>query len=162
MNEPQWAILQLRDGLDPISAEDIERDLRARWPKVVCRFPALKQGVVDFDNPLSAYIFVRTPVSRKIENSQFAMRLLREPTVKLPNGRFRVGGLQKVSESELRLMAPNIELPEPGVSVRVTAGDWAGLEGVVVESSGTAIKVLVELWSRKRLLKLEPSEFQLA
>lgn len=132
-------------------AEVIEQDLRARWSQVVCWFPALKQGIPDRDNPLSAYVFVRAPLSPRIERSPYALRLLRDP---------RTHELQKVTDHELRQMVLPPELPEPFTTVHITSGDWAGLSGTVVERNCKTVKVLVELWSSTRIVTLEPSEYR--
>lgn len=150
MEHPYWAILVLRDFNEPIPVSDVEHDLRQRWDKVVCRFPAVKQGLLDRSNPLSSYVFVQTPVSSKIERSVYATRFLRDPGTRK---------LQKVTDAELLAMAPTILLPSPGETVIVTVGDWAGLEATVVEAAGEQVQVLVELWSKRAVLKLLPNEY---
>lgn len=147
-----WAVLQLREQSDPIPVADLERDLLAHWPQAVCKFPAVKQGLLDRDNPLSLYVFVKAPVSPKIESSLYASRLLREP------GSSR---LQKVSAAELEQMVAPPALPPPGSVVRVTAGDWADMEGVVVAQNCTQVSVLLELWSKKAVISLSPNELQI-
>jgi len=148
--EQHWAILSLRESNDPLSIAEIERDLRNRWPKVEVKFPAVRHGQLDKDNPLSSYIFVRTPVSRKIENSIYATRLLRDPSSRR---------IHKITDVELAAMAPTILLPQPGSTVIVTTGDFAGLEAVVVEATDQSVKALVELWSKKAVVNLLPNEF---
>lgn len=145
----QWAVLQLREHSDPIPVSDLERDLLARWPQAVCRFPAVKQGVLDRDNPLSLYVFVKAPVSTKIEASLYAAHLLREPSSHR---------LYKVSDRELEEMVAPPALPPLGTLVRVTAGDWADMEGVVVAQNCTQVSVLLELWSKKAVVALLPNE----
>lgn len=145
-----WAVLQLRDQTDPLPVADLERDLLARWPAAICQFPAVKQGLLDRENPLSAYVFVRTPISPKLETSPYATRFLRDVTSRK---------LQKVSDTELRAMVAPPALPPPGTMVRVTAGDWADMEGVVVSQNCTQVGVLLELWSKKAVVDLAPTEF---
>lgn len=146
-----WAILQLREQTESLRTAEIERDLRARWADVICRFPAVKQGQLDRDNPLSAYVFVQTPLSPKIEKSIYTSGLLRDPVTRK---------LQKVTDADLAEMVPTTPLPAPGTSVRVTVGDWSGLEAQVVERNCQTIKVLIELWSKTTILTLAPNEFQ--
>lgn len=147
-----WAVLQLKETSELIPAGEVEQDLRRRWPRVTCRFPAVKQGYLDRDNPLSSYIFVLTPLATaKLESSPFVTRFMRHPVTRR---------LATISDAELAAMAPTLQLPSPGSVVRVTAGDWAGLEGTVVECNCQSVKALVELWSRQSVLTLAPNEFQ--
>lgn len=126
---------------------DLEADLRARWPKTVCTFPAVRQGLLDRDNPLSSYVFIRSPASPKLEASPYVAHYLRV-----------AHRLQLVSDAELRVMAKPPLLPPCGTLVRVTAGDWADMEGVVVAQNCTAVSVLLELWSRKSVVELPSTE----
>lgn len=119
----------------------------------MCWFPALKQGVPDRDNPLSAYVFVRAPLSPRIERSPYVLRLLRNP---------RTRELQKVTDAELRAMVRLPALPPPQTVVTITGGPCAGLTGTVVETNCRSIRVLVELWSTSKLVTLEPNEFERA
>lgn len=115
------------------------------------RFPAVRAGLLDRENPISLYVFVKNPASPKLETSPYATRYL------------RIAGstkLQLVSESELKQMAVPPALPPPGTVVRVTAGDWSDMEGVVVAQNCTKVSVLLELWSRRTVIELPPAEFQ--
>lgn len=144
-----WAVLQLREHPDPLAVSDLERDLVARCPTVVCRFPAIKLGLLDRDNPLSAYVFVQAPAPLKLEASPYATRFLRDAH----------NQTHLVSDVELaQVIAPPI-LPPLGQLVRVTAGDWTDMEGVVVSQNCRSVGVLLELWSRKSVVDLSPTEF---
>lgn len=145
-----WGILHLKDTPDPIPVSLVEQDLRARWQDVVCRFPAVKQGLLDRDNPLSAYVFIQSPLSPKIEKSQFALRLLRDPVTRR---------LQKVTDVELAELIVPPSLPAPGTPVIITHGEWSGLSATVVETNCRSVKVLVELWSAQTLVTLGANEF---
>ena len=147
-----WAVLQLREGAHlAISVRDLEREFLARWPRNVFRFPAVKQGMIDLANPLSAYVFVLPPISASVfERSRLIATVLTDaghrPLL--------------VTDDELRHMMPMPPFPDPGTSVRVTAGDFEGLEGTVVEVNCNSCKVLVELWSRTSLLNLAANEIE--
>jgi hypothetical protein len=147
----QWAVLQLREQADALRVADLERDLLGRGPKTVCRFPAVRQGLLDRENPLSLYVFVKNPASLKLEASPYATRYLRTAGS---------GRLQLVAETELRRMAVPPALPPCGALVRVTTGDWADMEGVVVAQNCTQVSVLVELWSRRAVIDLPPTELR--
>lgn len=145
--------MQLRDGFDcsqPLT--DIEREFRSRWPDNVFHFPATKQGRLDAENPLSAYVFVRPPIdASSFERSSLIAAVLRDPATRQ---------VLYVTERELKRMTPLPPFPPIGTSVRVTAGDYEGLEGTIVEVTCTTAKVLIELWSRKRILTLAANELQ--
>lgn len=145
----QWAVLQLREQAQTLRVTDLELDLVARWPQAICRFPAIRQGLLDRDNPLSAYVFVQTPASLKLEASPFATHYLRIP------GSAR---LQLVTDRELREMASLPALPPCGTLVRVTAGDWTDMEGVVVAQNCAKVSVLLELWSKSAVIDVPPTE----
>lgn len=146
-----WAILQLREVSDPLPVEEIQRDLLAYCPHAQLHFPATKAGLLDRENPLSAYLFVRTPASLKLERSQFVTRFLRDPVTHR---------IQKITDAELSAMAPAVLLPPLGATVRITNGDFEGLEATVVDSTPEQqIVALVELWSRQALVTLQPNEF---
>jgi hypothetical protein len=147
----QWAVLQLREQSEAVRVIDLEDDLRARWPQLVARFPAVRSGLLDRDNPLSLYVFIQDPASPKLETSPYAARFLRVP------GSAR---LQLVSDAELAAMAVPPLLP-CGTLVRVTAGDWSDMEGVVVAQNCTKVSVLLELWSKRAVVDLAPSELRL-
>lgn len=146
----EWAILHLRETSDTLTAAEVEADLKMRWAPVICRFPAVKQGQLDKDNPLSNYVFVQVPLSPKLEKSPYATKFLRDPQTRK---------LQKVTDADLTLMVATTPLPPPGTTIRVTAGDWVGLEATVVECNCSSVKVLVELWSKQSILTLAPNEF---
>lgn len=145
----QWAVLQLREQAQAVRVRDLEQDLVGRWPQATCRFPAVRQGLLDRENPLSAYVFVQAPASLKLEASPYAAHYL------------RIAGtprLHLVTDRELRQMANLPDLPPCGTLVRVTAGDWADMEGVVVAQNCTKVAVLLELWSTTAVVELPPSE----
>lgn len=147
-----WAILSLRETSDPITIVELHTDLTRRWAKAVCHFPAIKQGRLDRENPLSAYVFVQVPVATQLlERSPYASHWLRDPVSRK---------LLKVDDTALHAMVQPPALPTPGAMVKVTAGDYAGLEGTVVETNCQTVRVLVELWSRQNLLTLAANEFQ--
>jgi hypothetical protein len=147
-----WAVLQLRDGLHPSTpVAELEQEFRARWPRNTFHFPAIKQGRLDMDNPLSGYVFVEPPVDHSFERSSLVAAVLKDPTTRKP---------LYVSDDELRGMRPLPPFPPPGASVLVTAGDYSGLEGVVVEVNCATCKVLVELWSKKSVLTLAANELE--
>ncbi len=146
---PSWSVLQLREQTEPVRVTDVERDFLTRWPQTVCRFPAVRQGVLDRDNPLSLYVFIKAPASPKLESSPYASRYLRIPGCRR---------LQLVTEAELLAMAVPPELPPCGAIVRVTAGDWADMEGVVVAQNCVSVSVLLELWSKQAVIELPPTE----
>jgi len=144
-----WAVLQLREQAEALRVSLIERDFTGRWSKTVCRFPAVRQGILDRDNPLSQYVFVQHPASLKLETSPYATRYLRVPgTAKL----------QLVVDRELQEMAVPPALPPCGSLVRVLAGDWADMEGVVVAQNCVSVSVLLELWSKTAVIDLPPAE----
>lgn len=146
-----WAVLQLRDGIGlSLSVQELERELLARWPNRQLKFPATKQGHLDLDNPLSAYVFIEPPVETNLA-TRLVSAVLRDPTTHLP---------VLVSDEDLAAMRPLPPFPPVGTTVTVTAGDYAGLEGVVVEIRGKTCKVLVELWSCKQVLILRANELQ--
>jgi hypothetical protein len=148
----QWAVLQLREPGEALPVADLERDLLARSPQTVMRFPAIRAGLLDRDNPLSAYVFVKHPTaSLSLEASQYAARYLRVP------GTSR---LQVVTEAELKQMAVPPALPPTGTLVRVIAGDWSDMEGIVVAQNCTKVAVLLELWSKRAVIELPPSELR--
>lgn len=147
-----WAILSLRETSDAIPVDEVRADLLRRWQKAVVHFPAVKQGRLDRDNPLSAYVFVQVPVATELlQRSPYASHWLRDPVSRK---------LLKVDEYELQGMVQPPALPGPGATVKVTAGDYAGLDGTVVETNCATVRVLVELWSRQNLLTLAANEFQ--
>lgn len=147
-----WAILQLREGFDlsmPVS--EAEHEFRARWPDKTFRFPAIKQGCLDAENPLSAYVFVRPPVeAANFERSTLIAAVLKDPFSRRP---------LTVSDAELQTMMPLPAFPPPGSTVVITAGDYSGLEGTICEVNCSSCKVLVELWSRKTVVTLAANEF---
>ena len=146
-----WAILQLRDGIGlSLSVQELERELLARWPNKQLKFPATKQGHLDLDNPLSAYVFIEPPVDTNLA-TRLVAAVLRDPTTHAP---------VLVSDADLAAMRPLPPVPPVGTTITVTAGDYAGLEGVVVEVRGKTCKVLVELWSCKSVLVLRANELQ--
>jgi hypothetical protein len=147
-----WAVLQLREQSEAVRVADLERDLRGRWPPMVARFPAVRAGLLDRENPLSAYVFVQNPASLKLEASPYAAGFLRVPTK---------SSLQLVSDRELRQMASPPALPPCGTLVRVTAGDWSDMEGVVVAQNCAKVSVLLELWSKRTIIDLAPVELHL-
>ena len=147
----KWAILQLREGIGlSLSIAELERELQARWPDRQLKFPATKQGYLDLDNPLSGYVFIEPPVGTNLA-TRLVSAVLRDPTTHAPT---------LISDEDLAAMRPLPPFPPPGSTVLVTAGDYAGLEGVVVEVRGKSCKVLVELWSRKAVLVLKANELQ--
>jgi hypothetical protein len=146
----EWAILSLRETSDAVTVAEVEADLRMRWAPVVCKFPAVKQLALDRENPLSNYVFVQVPLSPKLEKSPYATKFLRDPLTRR---------LQKVTDAELAVMVSTTPLPEPGTTIKVTAGDFCGLDATVVETNCSSVKCLVELWSKQSILTLSPNEF---
>lgn len=152
MKSDAWAVLQLREGSHlATSVLDLEREFQARWPLGIFRFPAVKQGMIDLANPLAYYVFVQPPVNvGAFERCHLITAVLtdaaRRPLL--------------VTNAELCAMMPMPPFPPPGASVRVTAGDFEGLEGTVVEVTLTSCRVLVELWSRTSVLTLAANEFE--
>jgi len=144
-----WGILQLKDLPDPIPVDVLERDLRHRWEDVECWFPAVREGYLDSLNPLSAYVFVRTPLSTRLETSPYVQRILRDTRRQL----------QKVTDEELAAMTSTVELPPVGAVVQATKGDWSGLTGRVVHTNCTSVDVLIELWSRRSVVTLAAGDF---
>ena len=145
-----WAVAQLKELPTPITVAELTRDLTTRWPQLQFKLPAVKHDVLDRDNPLSSYLFLRPPVPPRLDTSPFVQRLLRDP------GSHKI---QYVTDSELAGMSPTPLLPDPGQIVRVTAGDWADMEGVIVEKNCETVDVLIELWSRKSVVTLRANEF---
>lgn len=146
-----WAVLQLREGAGlSLSLPELERELRARWPNQQLKFPAVKQGFLDTDNPLSGYVFIEPPVDVNT-STRLVAAVLRDPLTRQP---------VLVSDEDLAAMRPLPPFPPVGSTVIVTAGDFAGLEGTVVEVSLDTCKVLVELWSKKSVLVLAANELQ--
>jgi hypothetical protein len=146
-----WAILQLREGVGlSLSVLELERELRARWPDRQLKFLAIKQGFLDLDNPLSTYVFIEPPVDAPVA-SRLVSSVLRDPLTRKP---------VLVSDVDLASMQPLPPFPPVGSAVLVTAGDFAGLEGVVVDIDAGLCKVLVELWSKKSVLILAANELQ--
>jgi hypothetical protein len=148
----QWAVLQLKEHVQAVRVRDLEQDLVARWPEAICRFPAVRLGLLDRDNPLSTYVFVQTPASLRLETSPYATHYLRVP------GTSR---LQCVTDRELRTMVVPPVLPPCGTLVRILGGDWADMEGVVVAQNCSRVAVLLELWSKSAVIELPPSELML-
>jgi len=148
-----WAILQLREGVDlsqPVAT--LEHEFQLRWPGHAFRFPAVKQGCLDAENPLSAYVFVEPPIDAAIfERSAIIGAVLKDPSTRRPT---------YVTEQELAVMMPLPPFPPPGSAIMVTAGDYTGLEAVVVEVNCANCRVLIELWSRQVVLTLAANEFE--
>lgn len=147
-----WAVLQLREPCEALPVATLEQDFSTRWPHpqpMVVRFPATRAGLLDRENPLSAYVFVRWPASLMLETSPYATRYLRIP------GSSR---LQLVADAELKQMVTPPVLPPCGTLVRVTVGDWSDMEGVVVAQNCSKVSVLLELWSKRTVIDLPPSE----
>ena len=147
-----WAVLQLREGLSlSMPVTELEAEFLRRWPRSIFRFPAVRQGCIDPENPLSAYVFVEPPIDGSFERSSLISGFLKDPVTHRP---------YYVTEIELAQMTPLPAFPPPGTSVLVTAGDYTGLEGTIVEINCNTCKVLIELWSRKSVLTLASNEFQ--
>jgi hypothetical protein len=146
-----WVVLQLREGLSPsMPVADLEREFRRRCPTSAFHFPAVRQGCLDPENPMSAYVLVQPPVDASIEQSGLVAGVLKDPVSRRP---------LTVSDADVQRMSPLPLFPPPGSSVLVTAGDYTGLEGTVVEVNCSTCKVLVELWSRQSVLTLAVGEF---
>jgi hypothetical protein len=146
-----WIVLQLREGIGlSLPVKDLERELQLRWPDKQLKFPATKQGYLDLENPLSTYVFIEPPVEVNLATRLVAC-ILRDPTTHAP---------VVLTDDDLAAMRPLPPFPPVGSTVLVTAGDYQGLEGVVVQVGKKTCKVLVELWSKKSVLTLFANELQ--
>lgn len=145
-----WAVLQLRDGIDfTIPLSTYEQEFSARWPGSIFKFPAVKQGRLDADNPMSGYVLVRPPVPPRADQSPLIATVLRDPASRRP---------LFVTDDDLAAMTPLPPFPPPGTNVLVTAGDYEGLQGVVCSVNCQTCDVLIELWSKQVVLSLAANE----
>lgn len=150
-----WAILQLVDSIEGTLVEDSAREIRRFFPDLQLYFPAARAGLIAKGHAFSTYCFVVCPENPldllRLERSFLVESVLREPSTRF---------VQRLSDKEMMRLIRQQEGDKVQVQdrVKITAGDWSGLEATVVELVQDKVKVLVELWSRRSVLELPRNE----
>lgn len=149
-----WAIICLHEFAEPLPASELLRDFRRHLPGGSFYFP--KVGREQAENPLAAYVFVvanRTDrMLLRMERSRYVEKVLCTP---------RSRSVTRLSDQELhRMVAPRNAVLQAGQTVTIRAGDWAGLDGVVLTVLKDRVRLRVKLWSRSHEVTLLQADVQ--
>lgn len=151
-----WAVVSLQEFAEGLPLPDLLRDLRRHLPGGTFYFPAFRKGQLQPDDPLAAYVFVVANRSDRrllrIERSRYVDRVLC-----LPHSRC----ISRLTDQELhRMVTPAAPRLTTGQTVLIQAGDWSGLEGVVVTVLKARVRLRVQLHSRREDVTLPLSDIQ--